>query len=73
MIFGVATLVSYFSRCMTLRPGDRISTGTPPGVGMGVEPQSVFLEPGETMHLGIERLGKQRLTAHAWNEALIDG
>ena len=72
MIFGVAQLVSYLSRFMTLRPGDLITTGTPPGVGMGVKPQSVFLKPGDVMRLGIEKLGEQQQTAHAWNPALID-
>ena len=73
MIFGVATLVSYLSRFMTLEPGDCITTGTPPGVGMGVKPQPVFLKPGDVMRLGIEGLGVQTQTVHAWDEALIDG
>ena len=73
MIFGVATIVSYLSRFMTLQPGDVITTGTPPGVGMGVKPQSVFLKPGDVMRLGIEKLGEQRQTVHAWDPALIDG
>jgi ureidoglycolate lyase len=59
MIFGVRTLVSYISQFMSLQPGDVISTGTPPGVGEGVKPSSVFLKGGETMHLGIEGLGEQ--------------
>jgi len=59
MIFGVRTLVSYISQFMSLQPGDVISTGTPPGVGEGVKPASVFLHGGETMHLGIEGLGEQ--------------
>ncbi|MBL8327411.1 MAG: fumarylacetoacetate hydrolase family protein, partial [Rubrivivax sp.] len=49
MIFGVATLVSYLSRFMTLEPGDCITTGTPPGVGMGVKPNPVYLKPGDVM------------------------
>ena len=60
MIFGVAHLVSHLSRYMTLLPGDIISTGTPPGVGMGVKPEPVFLKPGNVMRLGIEGLGEQR-------------
>ena len=60
MIFGVAHLVSHLSRYMTLLPGDVISTGTPPGVGMGVKPTPVFLKPGNVMRLGIEGLGEQR-------------
>ncbi len=73
MIFGVATLVSYLSRFMTLEPGDCITTGTPPGVGMGVKPNPVFLKPGDVMKLGIEGLGVQTQTVHAWDPALIDG
>jgi 2,4-didehydro-3-deoxy-L-rhamnonate hydrolase len=73
MIFGVATLVSYLSRFMTLEPGDCITTGTPPGVGMGVKPAPVFLKPGDVMKLGIEGLGEQQQTVHAWDLGLIDG
>jgi 2,4-didehydro-3-deoxy-L-rhamnonate hydrolase len=73
MIFGVAQLVSYVSRFMTLEPGDLITTGTPPGVGMGVKPSAVFLKPGDVMKLGIQGLGEQQQTVHAWNPALIDG
>jgi len=60
MIFGVAHLVSYISQFMTLEPGDVIATGTPPGVGMGIRPEPVFLKPGQVMTLGIEGLGEQR-------------
>jgi 2-keto-4-pentenoate hydratase/2-oxohepta-3-ene-1,7-dioic acid hydratase in catechol pathway len=66
MIFGVATLVSYVSRFMTLEPGDIITTGTPPGVGMGKKPQPIYLEPGDRLRLGIEKLGEQMQTVHAW-------
>lgn len=59
MVFGVAHLVSYISRFMTLHPGDIISTGTPPGVGMGQKPP-VYLRPGQTMRLGVSGLGEQR-------------
>lgn len=59
MIFGVASLVSYISRFMTLEPGDIITTGTPPGVGLGRKPQR-FLRPGDVMRLTIEGLGEQR-------------
>jgi 2-keto-4-pentenoate hydratase/2-oxohepta-3-ene-1,7-dioic acid hydratase in catechol pathway len=72
MIFGPAQLVSYVSRFMTLYPGDLITTGTPPGVGMGVKPNPVFLKPGDVMRLGIEKLGEQQQSVHAWNPALID-
>ena len=63
MIFKVPQLVAYLSRFMTLQPGDVISTGTPPGVGMGVKPEPVFLRAGQTMRLGIEGLGEQRQKA----------
>jgi 2,4-didehydro-3-deoxy-L-rhamnonate hydrolase len=59
MIFDCAKLVSYLSECMTLLPGDIITTGTPPGVGMGMKPPR-FLKPGDVMTLGIEKLGQQR-------------
>jgi 2,4-didehydro-3-deoxy-L-rhamnonate hydrolase len=72
MIFGVAQIVSYLSRFMTLRPGDLITTGTPPGVGMGVKPNPVFLKPGDVMRLGIDKLGEQQQTVHAWDPVLID-
>ena len=73
MVFGAAQLVSYVSRFMTLFPGDLIATGTPPGVGMGVKPSPVFLKPGDTMRVGIQGLGEQFQTVHAWNPELIDG
>lgn len=60
MIFGVRKLVEYVSYCMTLLPGDVITTGTPPGVGLGVKPNPVFLKAGDTMRLGIEGLGEQK-------------
>ncbi|WP_209506844.1 MULTISPECIES: fumarylacetoacetate hydrolase family protein [unclassified Ruegeria] len=59
MHFGVATVISHLSQFMSLQPGDVISTGTPPGVGMGQNPQ-VYLKPGDTMELGIEGLGIQK-------------
>ena len=58
MVYGVNFLVSYLSQFMSLQPGDIISTGTPPGVGMGMKPQ-VFLKPGDVMTLGVEGLGQQ--------------
>lgn len=60
MVFGVRHLVHYVSQFMTLHPGDVISTGTPPGVGMGQKPAPVYLKGGEVMRLGIEGLGEQR-------------
>ncbi|ABE59089.1 fumarylacetoacetate hydrolase family protein [Chromohalobacter israelensis] len=58
MVYQIPYLVAYLSRFMSLQPGDVISTGTPPGVGAGQQPQ-VFLKPGQTMRLGIEGLGEQ--------------
>jgi 2-keto-4-pentenoate hydratase/2-oxohepta-3-ene-1,7-dioic acid hydratase in catechol pathway len=59
MVFGVAALVAHLSKFMTLRPGDVISTGTPPGVGMGQKPHPQYLKPGDVVRLGIEGLGEQ--------------
>ena len=64
MIFGVAHLVSYISQFMSLQSGDVISTGTPPGVGLGQKPP-LYLKPGQTMRLGIAGLGEQRQTTVA--------
>lgn len=66
MIFGVATLVSYVSQFMTLDAGDIITTGTPPGVGMGQKPEPIYLAPGDRIALGIEMLGQQAQTVRAW-------
>jgi 2,4-didehydro-3-deoxy-L-rhamnonate hydrolase len=71
MIFGVAHIVSYVSRFMTLHPGDVITTGTPPGVGMGVKPKPKYLKAGDTMTLGIDKLGEQSQTVHAWDAKLL--
>ena len=60
MIFGVRHLVHYISQFMSLQPGDVISTGTPPGVGLGVKPNPIFLKPGQVMRLGVEGMGEQR-------------
>jgi len=60
MVFGVAQLVSYISHFITLHPGDIISTGTPPGVGMGKKPEPIYLRPGQTIRLGIAGLGEQQ-------------
>lgn len=62
MIFTVAQIVAYVSQCMSLQPGDIISTGTPPGVGLGIKPHPVYLKAGQTMRLGIEGLGEQQQT-----------
>jgi 2-keto-4-pentenoate hydratase/2-oxohepta-3-ene-1,7-dioic acid hydratase in catechol pathway len=72
MIFGVAELVAYCSRFMTLWPGDLITTGTPPGVGLGMKPPR-YLKAGDEMRLGIDGLGEQRQKVHAWDPTLIDG
>lgn len=66
LIFTVPQVIAYLSRCMSLQPGDVISTGTPPGVGLGIKPQPVFLRAGQTIRLGIDGLGEQRqLTVQA--------
>ena len=66
MVFDVPTLVSYISSFMTLLPGDVISTGTPAGVGLGMKPEPRYLQPGDVVELGIERLGeaRQRIVAY---------
>jgi 2-keto-4-pentenoate hydratase/2-oxohepta-3-ene-1,7-dioic acid hydratase in catechol pathway len=64
MIFGVKKLVSYLSYMCTLMPGDVISTGTPPGVGMGIKPTAQFLKSGDEMRLGIDGLGEQKQKVH---------
>ena len=69
MIFGVATLVSYTSRFLTLEPGDIITTGTPPGVGMGKKPESIYLKAGDTIRLGIDKLGEQQQQVIAWRRS----
>jgi 2,4-didehydro-3-deoxy-L-rhamnonate hydrolase len=69
MIFGVARLVSYTSQFMTLEPGDIITTGTPPGVGAGKKPSPVFLKAGDTVRLGIQKLGEQQQQVIAWRRA----
>ena len=71
MIFDVATLVHYISRFTTLYPGDIISTGTPPGVGLGQKPP-FYLKAGDTVALGIEGLGEQQQTVLAWDASLLD-
>jgi 2-keto-4-pentenoate hydratase/2-oxohepta-3-ene-1,7-dioic acid hydratase in catechol pathway len=65
MVYGVRHLVHYISQFMSLQPGDIISTGTPPGVGMGQKPQ-VYLRPGQVMRLGVAGLGEQRQRTVAW-------
>ena len=62
MVYGVSFLVAYLSQFMSLQPGDIISTGTPPGVGLGIKPEPFFLKAGDTMELGIEGLGVQNQT-----------
>ncbi|MGN6375741.1 MAG: fumarylacetoacetate hydrolase family protein [Sphingomonas sp.] len=69
MIFTVAEIVAYCSQFMTLEPGDIITTGTPPGVGMGQKPEPWYLKPGDVVALGIEKLGEQRQRFVAWDEA----
>jgi len=68
MIFPISKLVSYISEFMTLEPGDLITTGTPPGVGMGQKPEPIYLKAGDVMRLGIEKLGEQQQTVVAWTQ-----
>jgi 2-keto-4-pentenoate hydratase/2-oxohepta-3-ene-1,7-dioic acid hydratase in catechol pathway len=68
LIFDVPKLVSYISHFMTLEPGDVISTGTPPGVGLGQKPEPWYLKAGDTMRLGIDGLGEQRQVCRAWEQ-----
>ena len=68
MVFGCAQIVSHVSQYMTLMPGDVITTGTPPGVGMGVKPNPVFLKPGDVLTLGIRGLGEQRQKVVAYSD-----
>ena len=67
MNFGVAAAVAYISRCMTLLPGDVVTTGTPAGIGNAAEPP-VFLKPGDVIELGVEGLGVQRQEVRAWED-----
>jgi len=66
MIFTVAQIIAYLSQFMTLQPGDIITTGTPPGVGMGQKPEAWYLKAGDVVELGIEKLGQQRQQFVAW-------
>ena len=68
MIFNCAKLVSYCSHFMTLEPGDVITTGTPPGVGLGMKPPKYLKKAGDVVRLGIEKLGEQQQTFVAWGE-----
>jgi len=68
MIFGIAKLIADVSSYLTLQPGDVITTGTPPGVGLGMKPTPVFLKVGDVVELGIEGLGQQRQTVVALKE-----
>ena len=69
MIFSVAEIVAYCSQFTTLEPGDIITTGTPPGVGLGQKPEPWYLKPGDVVELGIEKLGQQRQQFVAWEPA----
>jgi 2,4-diketo-3-deoxy-L-fuconate hydrolase len=68
MIFGVTEIVSYLSHFMTLYPGDLVTTGTPPGVGLGHKPEPMYLKPGDEVALGIDKLGSQRQRVLAWRD-----
>ena len=67
MIFPISKLVAYISEFITLEPGDLITTGTPPGVGLGQKPEPWYLKPGDNVRLGIEKLGEQGQTFVAWS------
>lgn len=69
MIFTVAQIVAYCSQFMTLLPGDVVTTGTPPGVGLGQKPEPWYLKAGDVVELGIEKLGEQRQEFVAWDAA----
>ncbi|RYE15501.1 MAG: FAA hydrolase family protein, partial [Sphingobacteriales bacterium] len=68
LIFKIPFLLSYISQFMTLLPGDVVSTGTPPGVGLGVKPEPVYLKAGDVVELGIDGLGSSKQTLVAWEE-----
>ena len=68
MIFGVADLIADLSRYMTLLPGDVITTGTPPGVGMGMKPEPQYLKAGDVVTLGIQALGEQKQKVVAYRK-----
>lgn len=69
MIFDCAQILAYLSRFVTLQPGDLVTTGTPPGVGLGQKPTPIWLQPGDVMHLGIEKLGEQKQRVVAWSRS----
>jgi ureidoglycolate lyase len=68
LIFKIPEIIAYLSQCMSLQPGDIISTGTPPGVGMGVKPNEIYLKAGQVMKLGIDGLGEQIQQVVAYTE-----
>ncbi|SFQ34648.1 2-keto-4-pentenoate hydratase/2-oxohepta-3-ene-1,7-dioic acid hydratase (catechol pathway) [Variovorax sp. 770b2] len=68
MVFDCAAILSYLSEFMTLMPGDVVTTGTPPGVGLGIKPEPIFLKAGDTVALGIDKLGRQEQRVVAWKE-----
>ena len=70
MIFRLATIVSYVSQHVLLQPGDVITTGTPPGVGLGMKPER-FLKPGDVMELGVQGLGTQKQTVLAFEDSAL--
>lgn len=70
MIFSVAAIIAYVSTLMTLNPGDLITTGTPPGVGLGQRPEPIYLKAGDTMRLGIQRLGVQEQLVIPWRREI---
>ena len=71
MIFNLAELISYVSEYITLKPGDLLITGTPPGVGEGKKPEAIYLKAGDTMTLAIDKLGTQRQQVVAFDPARL--
>jgi 2,4-diketo-3-deoxy-L-fuconate hydrolase len=68
LIFDVPHLLHYISQFMTLLPGDIVSTGTPPGVALGMKPEQIYLKPGDVVELGIDGLGSSKQHLKAWKE-----
>jgi len=68
LVFKIPFLVHYLSQFMTLLPGDIISTGTPPGVGLGIKPDPIYIKPGDIIELGMDGLGSSKQVAKAYSK-----
>ena len=68
LVFKIPFLVHYLSQFMTLLPGDIISTGTPPGVGLGIKPDPIYIKPGDIIELGMDGLGSSKQVAKAYTK-----